>query len=120
MLHEIVELADLGKIDRGVVNLLFRQALERINKDIDDRSAVKGARKLVITLACEPVQGASGTLESVKVEVEVKVAAPALRTNTYSMGQNAQGHLMFNDLSPDAVGQRTLDEEIERKISDDQ
>lgn len=117
MRQKISSLRDLVKVDRGIIDALFRTEMKRIGADLDERPAVNSARKLTLVVACKPVAAANGALDSVDVEIEVTSSIPRQRTRAYSMVCTSEGELIYNDHSLDEVQQRTLDEEANRKES---
>ncbi|MEK6797378.1 MAG: hypothetical protein AABZ12_00270 [Planctomycetota bacterium] len=109
MLHEIKTLADLEKIENGLLGIQFARFLKQVNEDLIERPGADKSREIVLTCRFTPIADDCGALSEVRTELEMKCRAPAARTKEYSMGIRRDG-LVFNDLSIDNVRQRTLDE----------
>lgn len=108
---ELLELSldTLSKIDGGRIAEAFAKALRNCESDCRDRPALKEARKIAVHLTIEPVAGDDGALESCRVQFQVVDSQPRRRSKTYDMRAHA-GRLLWNELSPDDVRQRTLDQ----------
>ena len=111
---KVRSVADVGKMDRGVVDVLFSRALAVVQADVEDRPAVKKARKITLEVAFTPVCSTQGTLETVQVETEVKTTTPVNRTRMVSMVLDDDG-LKYNEVSPSDVRQGTIDQEMGTK-----
>lgn len=109
MRFEIEGLADLPKVERGVVDTLFKREMHAVLEDLNDRPNVLDARKITLTVAMKPVANDAGLLDEVRTEFEVKKALPTTRTKQYAMGTSRAKKLIYNDLSEDPR-QHTLDE----------
>jgi len=105
---EKFSLAALSTMDGGRLNETFEQALRRLQEDCKDRPAVKGARKLTLTVSLAPLADDAGELESIDARIDFNEKAPKRASKIYNM-ESFAGGLLFNELSPDEVKQRTLD-----------
>jgi hypothetical protein len=101
-------LGTLAEMDGGRIKAAFEQALNRCRHDCEDRPSIAGARKITLTVTLEPVAADSGELESVDVSFALNEKLPNRASKTYNM-EAVTGGLLFNELSPDEVRQRTLD-----------
>ncbi len=108
-IETIQGIGDLARIDRGTVDLLFREALHATIEDMIDRPGVEAAREIQIKVRLAPVAGDAGHLEDVHAQIEVKATRPTLKTRVYSMTPQGEG-LAYNDLSAGNPRQHTLDE----------
>lgn len=109
MRQSIRKIADLSKVKNGLIDALFVAEMNRITQDLIDRPGLGNARKLCVEVCLEPVCGQSGHLESITARFEVCSKVPKQCTDDMSM-LCGDGALTFNDLSPEDVHQRTLDE----------
>ena len=109
MAIEKFSLAQLAVMDGGRHALAFQQAIDRMRFDCVDRAAVKGKRKVQLTVTLEPKANDNGDLDRVHVSFAIDDKAPKRESRTYSM-QDTPGALVFNEVSPDEARQRTLDE----------
>jgi len=108
---DIKTLADVGQLDRGVIDKLFEAELRRVTADCEDRPAVDGARSITIKLSFKPVATDQGTLDTVKVETEVSSKLPVTRTRELDMILDTKQNTLFhNPISPTNVHQATIDE----------
>lgn len=114
MRHTLKGLADIEKVDGGLVDAMFSDKLQKMLADIKDRPAVKGPRKVTLTVIMAPTVDQQGSSFEVDTRFEVKAAAPSEQTRRYSMAAIGTEGLVHNDLSPDSVNQMTLDEERTR------
>jgi len=101
-------LATLAEMDGGRIMEAFEQALNRCRFDCEDRPAVKGAREIALVVTMEPVCDDNGELGSVDVSFDLNDKLPKRGSKTYNM-QAVVGGLVFNELSPEEVRQKTLD-----------
>lgn len=108
MALEKFRLDTLATIDEGRIKVAFDMALQRLIDDCKDRPELKDARKLTLTVVVEP-RPEQGSLDSVDVSFEIKDAIPKRGTRAYNMAVGRAG-LLWNELSPDEVRQKTLDE----------
>lgn len=109
MALELFSLGTLAHIDEGRVRLAFEQALQRVEADLKDRPNETKPRKIAITLTFDPNADERGDLLTCKVGIDVKDNIPARRTRDYEMRATRAG-LMWNELSPNDVHQKTIDE----------
>lgn len=105
---ETFTLASLAAMDGGRIATAFEQALNRLRYDCEDRPAVEGKRSLTLTVNLEPVPDDSGALGSVDVTFALNEKLPKRASKSYNM-QAVAGGLIFNELSPEEVRQKTLD-----------
>lgn len=105
---EKFDLATLAAMDGGRIREAFEQALNRCRHDCEDRPAVDGARKITLVVSLTPIADDSGELSSVDVAFDLNDRLPKRGSKTYNM-QAVTGGLVFNELSPDEVKQKTLD-----------
>jgi hypothetical protein len=108
MALEKFTLATLAEMDSGRIRVAFEQALKRLEDDLKDRPAVESARKITLLVSLVPVVGDEGDLDSVDVDFKITDSVPKRESKTYNMQATRSG-LLFNELSPDDVKQRTLD-----------
>lgn len=109
MAVEKFELKSLVEIDGGRINAAFMQALQRCERDCGDRPATSDSRKVTLTAELTPICSPSGELESVDVRFQIKDTVPTRKSAVYNMKATRAG-LLYNELSPDDVNQRTIDE----------
>ena len=114
-LGTIKGLADLAALDGGKLEAAFRARLLQVLDDLRDRPGDEDAREIVLKMKASPVADAQGGLEGLKVWFELAAKVPAGRTRDYSADYQrspagAPVALIYNDLSPEDVGQGTLDE----------
>lgn len=110
MALEHLKLSSLHLLDEGRVERAFALALQRALADCEDRPALPEKRVVALRLNLTPVASPEGRLETCEVEFEVVDAQPKRRSRPYSMRATPTG-LFWNELSPDDVRQRTLDEQ---------
>lgn len=108
MALEKFTLATLAAMDGGRIKEAFEQAVNRCRFDCEDRPAVEGGRKVTLCVTLEPIPDDSGELGSVDVSFDLTEKLPKRASKTYNM-QAVTGGLLFNELSPDEVKQKTLD-----------
>ncbi len=103
-------LKNLGDLDEAIVEA-FRRHLARAVADCDDRPADKKPRSVILEFSVSPVFNTNTlSIDSVDVEVAVTSKVPPHRTKPYNMAIKAGGLLAFNNLSPDDVYQKTIDD----------
>lgn len=105
---EKFDLATLAAMDGGRIKEAFEQALNRCRFDCEDRPAVDGARKITLVVSLTPIAADNGDLSSVDVTFDLNDKLPKRGSKSYNM-QAVAGGLVFNELSPDEVRQKTLD-----------
>jgi hypothetical protein len=109
MAVEKFTLASLIDIDGGRIREAWEQALRRCRDDCHDRPGVAKGRKVTLHAILTPVCEPDGSLGSVDVSFEIDDSLPKRQSPSYNM-RAARGGLLFNELSPDDINQRTLDE----------
>lgn len=109
MAIERFNLGSLSALDGGRVREAFEQALKRCEADCKDRPALKDPRRVSLTATITPVVGDDGNLESCDVQFQIVDSIPKRKSKVYNMKSTASG-LLFNELSPEDINQRTLDE----------
>lgn len=114
MALEKFTLATLSTMDGGRIQTAFQQALDRLRYDCEDRPSVKGARKVTLSVELTPVAADNGELSSVDVDIELNERLPKRGTKTFNM-EPVVGGMLFNELSPEEVRQKTLDMAGDRK-----
>ncbi|WP_437224941.1 hypothetical protein SH661x_000390 [Planctomicrobium sp. SH661] len=70
-----LKLANLADYDGGSVQVMFDQALRRILNDLDDRPALKKARKLTLEMTFEP-RCSDRDLDTIVAKVRIKDNIP--------------------------------------------
>lgn len=108
MALEKFTLATLAAMDGGRILEAFEQALNRCRFDCEDRPAVAAGRKIALVVTMKPVADDTGSLGSVDVSFELNDKLPKRGSKSYNM-QAVPGGLLFNELSPAEVRQKTLD-----------
>jgi len=104
------DLASLGGLFDGGIDRKFRDALQAVLCDLDDRPTTEKGRKVTISVECVPQANAKGKLEKVDLVVEVKTSVPAHRTwSIKAIPRVKEGRLDMNELSPRNPDQLTLD-----------
>lgn len=116
MALEKFSLGALASMDGGRIATAFQQALDRLRYDCEDRPSIKGARKVQLSVSLTPVATDSGELESVDVDIQMNERLPKRSSKSFNM-EAVAGGLLFNELSPDEVKQKTLDMVEGRKPS---
>ncbi len=112
------ELRSLAELDGGRIREAFEQALRRCELDCMDRPATDNVRKVSLTAELVPVCSPGGELESVDVRFHIKDTVPSRKSAVYNM-KATRGGLLFNELSPDDIHQRTIDEAISPRLASD-
>ena len=103
------DLATLTELDGARIRTAFDQAIERLTEDCKDRPGVKKARTVTLTVSLVPLANDDGDLDTVDVDFKFKESMPKRASRTYNMLPTRKG-LYVNEMSPDEVKQRTLDE----------
>ena len=103
------DLAALTELDGCRIRTAFDLALARLTEDCKDRPAVKARRSVTLTVSLVPVPNDEGDLGSVDVDCQLNEKIPKRASRTYNMLPSRKG-LLVNEVSPDEVRQRTLDE----------
>ncbi len=89
----------------------FRRHLARAAADCEDRPGDSKPRVVTLQVEITPVTDKStGAFDSVTVEIATFSKVPPHRSKPYSMSVKADGGLAFNDLAPDNVHQKTIDD----------
>jgi len=101
------EIDTLAIIDQGRIKEAFDQAFARLVGDCKDRPELKKARQLTLACKIEP-RTEQGSLDSVNVTFEIKELVPNRASRVYNMSAG-RGGVLWNELSPDEVRQKTLD-----------
>lgn len=102
-------LASLATIDDGRIRAAFEQALLRCEHDCKDRPAVADPRKVTISASLVPVLGPDGEMDSCDIQFQIMDSVPKRKSKVYNMLAHRDG-LLFNELSPEDIHQRTIDE----------
>lgn len=105
MAVEVFDLASILKIDGGRIREAWEQALKRAREDCYDRPGLKKPREVHLVALLEP----DPESDTVNVSFKVKDQLPPRHSASYNMKQG-RGGLLYNEVSPDDVHQRTLDE----------
>jgi hypothetical protein len=108
MALEKFSLASVASMDGSRIEKAFEHALNRCRFDCEDRPAVKGARKITLTVTLEPLVNDAGDLGSVNVAFDLADKLPKRSSKAYNM-MPVVGGLAFNELSPEEARQMTLD-----------
>lgn len=106
---EKFDLGSVAKIDEGRIREAFEQALKRCMDDCKDRPAVGDARKVQLLATLTPLVGEDGAMESCDVSFQISDSVPKRKSKLYNMKSKGNS-LYFNELSPDDIRQRTLDD----------
>jgi hypothetical protein len=106
---ERFDLGSVSKLDSGRIKEAWEQALKRCMDDCKDRPAVADPRKVQLLATVSPVVGDNGELESCDVHFQIADAVPKRKSKIYNM-KSKGGALFFNELSPEDIHQRTLDD----------
>lgn len=106
---EKLTLESLAKLDGGRVRAALDQAIARCESDCKDRPALPAKRKIALVLTIAPVLDPDGELDSCDVAFHITESVPKRTSKNYNM-KATRGGLMFNELSPKDVHQRTIDE----------
>lgn len=99
----------LCSMDGGRIAQTLEFEIAKIVGDLNDRPTETSARKVTLQIEFVPV-ATSGTIEEVKVSVQISRAIPSKKTRGYSMGMQGVDKLTYNDDSRGSVRQSTLDE----------
>ncbi len=106
---EKFELKTLSTMDGGHIAREFANAMKRCDADCRDRPSVTKARKINLVVTMEPISDdEAGELDSVNVTFKINDSVPERVSKTYNM-KAVRGGLLFNELSPADVHQKTLD-----------
>ncbi len=108
MKNTIESLADLEKLERGLVRGMFMRELGHVMDDLRSRAGIKKPRTLKVELTLVPTIDESGALGGVVIEVSISTKVPTSRTRPYHTAPVGNG-LCFDDLSPDDANQRTFE-----------
>jgi len=112
MTMHVLTLAELNKLDGGVVALAFEQAMERAIADCEDRPGEEKPRK--VNLQCElvPVRdGETGGLDTIAFVYQVKDTVPTRKSRVFNGAVRVTGgqrRLVYSDESPGNVHQRSI------------
>lgn len=98
----------LGKMDGGRLRITLEDAIRLMHEDCRDRPGLKKPRKIVLQISMDPIQDGN-ELESVNVDFSVKATPPGRTSRIYNMRSDKKRGLLFNDASPDAARQGTMD-----------
>jgi len=71
-------------------------------------AAVKEARKVKLEVTMTPILDPEGSMESCDVQFQIVDQVPKRKSRVYT-----RAGLYFNEMSPDAVHQRTIDDATE-------
>lgn len=108
---EKFEMKSLATIDGGRINAAFERELKRIREDCIDRPGLKRPRQVQLMVTLSPVMDDNGTdLASCNVQFQIKSSLPKRESKVFNMTADRRGDLLFNELSPEDVRQRTIDE----------
>ena len=108
MALERFSLATLATMDGGRIKEAFEQLLTQARLDCEDRPNLDGARTVTLKVLLEPIAADTGELQSIDVSCELGIGMPKRSSKTYNM-EAVAGALLFNELSPDEIKQKTLD-----------
>ena len=115
------QMASLATMDDGRLSAAVEQELQRAVKDCLDRPNEKKPRKVTLVVeVCPGFVDETGDCEEAVLSFALRNSLPARRTRSYSMLAKKNGRLLWNDMSPDNVRQRTLDESSEQKEVNDE
>lgn len=104
-------LEQLSTLDDGVVKALFDRAMRECGEDCCDRAQDPTTRKVAIVINMKPDPDPGSTkCETVMVSVDVEKKIPRSKTKRYQMAIRPTGEIIVNDVSPESIHQRTLDE----------
>lgn len=106
---EEFRLESLATIDGGLIREAFEQAMRRCRADCEDRPGVDKPRKVTVVATFTPTQASDGTFDSCDVQFDVDDTLPKRQSPRYNM-KVERGRLFYNEMSPDAIRQRTLDD----------
>lgn len=104
MALEVFNLLAAAHIDNGRLNVAIEQELKRCTDDCIDRPMVRAARTITLQFVITPCEDG----DTVDVDFRIHGKLPKRQSRSFNM-QPAQGGLLFNELSPEAVKQATLD-----------
>lgn len=104
-----LSLESLATLDAGRLAAAFAVALKNVEADLKDRPGVGTARTISLTASFTPVSDDRGDLESTDVVFQVSDSVPKRKSNRYNMRADREGFL-FNEMSPTAARQHTIDE----------
>lgn len=111
-----LSLATLKDLDDGRVAVAFLHELTRIVQDCEDRPGDKKSRKVLLQGEVTPIMFEDGTLDSVKVEFQIKSSVPTRKSKTYTMavrkGQRG-AMLVFSSENPEDHRQKSLIDDSE-------
>ncbi len=104
-------LTNMELLEDGRTVEAFRRHLARAAADCEDRPGDQSRRTVTLQVDMMPVLDQNTlTCDSVTVEISTASKVPPHRSKPYSMLIKSGGALAFNDLAPDNVHQRTIDE----------
>lgn len=112
MIHELT-LDTIKHLQGGAIAEAWQQELRKLVLDCEDRPGVKKPREIKLTITVVPEVGEAGGLESVDLDFHVEHKVPKRQSRSFNLDvrKSKDGQqLVFNDLSPDDAGQRTIDE----------
>jgi hypothetical protein len=92
---------NIQEIDRGVIGLMFNQALRTAAHDIVERPGDKAARKVILTIEMKPVLDAkSAALDTIAHKFTVDSKIPKQTSEEYPMLVTNDGVVVFQPMSP--------------------
>jgi hypothetical protein len=107
-----MEMAALEGFDGGRIKAAFDADLQRVYDDLADRPRLNKKRTVTLTLEITPnADPQDGKFVDADVQFHIDTMIPKKSSRQYKVANAPeQGGLLFNDLSHDNPGQRTLDE----------
>lgn len=105
------KLENIKELDNGKPAIAFNQAVKRAVEDILDRPGMSKPRSVTLKVILSPTVDTVGELYDVKVKAEVNESIPKRASQVYSMGARKGGMLVFNEMSPGNIHQKTIDDD---------
>lgn len=112
-MHELNLQSLMESLDGGRISEAFQHELRRCIADCDDRPGDDKDRVVTLQFKMSPICDDRGHCDEVKGKFHVSSTVPKRRSKVYSFGvrkKENKHQLVFNDLSDDNIGQKTIDE----------
>jgi hypothetical protein len=117
-----ITLANLERLDLGLLQAEFAQKLKQVAHDLSDRCNDKTKRTVSIAFAFVPVNEVRQGqiyLDSVHMQCEITMKLPKTRTKVYDISINRDNQFIFDDVETDDVHQSTLPLDMKEVSEDD-
>lgn len=101
----------ITEIDDGRIAEAIQIELNKAREDCQDRPLVRKARKVNLQILLTPSPDDHGDVEGLKIGFKVNSVMPPKESREISVGFQGINRMIWNDMAPDNVNQRTIDQE---------